>query len=369
MACNGLSDAKRLDQHWVIGVNTGTSGDGVDVIAISFTETAMKVLGSHSLSFPTSISYPLQKVLNHSEFSWVDYAFLERQLAEITIVAIETLLEKLQLSIKDCQLIACHGQTIVYLREPAFTHQMMDPYRLVHHFSVPIIHDFRRWDLAHGGRGAPLSPLFHDYLCRVYHKSTFAFLNIGGISNVTVIEPGLLLGYDVGPGCCLLDEWFRRHHGRAMDDGGAWAEAGQVIEILLERWLSDPVLNSPPPRALAREYFTSSWLDQGLATYRPEDVHATLLALTSQAIIGALKKHQVKELCCFGGGSHIRALLKALAQHATLSKVESFGLSVQEMEPALFAWLGWMRINNRYHDNIQSVTGGAKTKLGLVCSP
>lgn len=358
-----------IDKPWVVGVNTGTSGDGIDVVVASFSDTSMHVLGGHHVPLPQSIYIVLQKILNHIDFSWQDYAQIEHRLAELSIQAVDELLSKLNISHQACQLIACHGQTVAYCRQQHFTHQIFNPYQMVDHFSCPVVFDFRRWDMAHLGRGAPLIPLFHEYLCNIYQKEKFSFLNIGGIANITVIDSGVI-GYDVGPGCCLMDEWYRRHHQRSMDDGGAWAETGNVIDSLLLQWLDDEIFKVPAPRALAREYFTSSWLHEGLSEYRPEDVQATLLALTTQTIRSAIKMHAIKDLCCFGGGSYIKPLMKSLSEQVIMHDVhECFAMSEQWMEPALFAWLGWMRIQQRSHGNIMSVTGGTATKLGLICSP
>lgn len=368
MACDGEYISSRLgDDAYVMGVNTGTSGDAVDVIAMMIRDDGYLVLDAMQHPFSEPLSVCVQRVLNQAHLSWSEYAFLERALSEHMVEAVGLLHDRLSERGR-CGLIACHGQTLSYRAEDLFTHQLMNPYPLLIRFGCPVAYDFRRWDMASGGRGAPLIPLFHRYLCQVHQKTSYAFLNIGGIANVTVVTEASTVGYDVGPGCCLMDEWYRRHHQTPMRDGGLWAEQGQVLRSLLERWLSDPVLAAPPPKAMAREYFTQDWLN-GLEGYAPEDVQRTLLELTATLIVKEIKRHQLKAFCCFGGGRYIRPLMEALAVHACVEDAEQFGLHPQSMEPALFAWLGWMRWHHRVHSQLPTITGGQPSKLGTICLP
>lgn len=371
MVSGSSNNAKCLDARpWIIGVNTGTSGDGIDVVVVSFTDEFMIVKGGYHLSLPKPIYEPLQRLLNHKTFSWDDYALVEHGLADLSKQAVGHVLNMLSISIDDCLLIACHGQTLAYSQKNNFTHQMMNPYPLIDEFSLPVVCDFRRWDLAHGGRGAPLIPLFHDYLCRIHSKQNFSFLNIGGIANITVIHANTVLGYDIGPGCCLMDEWFRVHHGRSMDDCGAWAASGEVVDELLVVWLRDDIFDSSAPKALSREYFTSTWLTRDLDAYRAEDVMATLLALTLHQIDRVIAEHQIEDLCCFGGGVYIEPLMRHLKLKLRVHHAEeTFGLQSDWMEPALFAYLGWMRYLDRTHEAMGQITGGVRTKLGWVCRP
>src|SRR5262249_2744607 len=157
---------------------------------------------------------------------------------------------------------------------------------------IPVVADFRSRDVAAGGQGAPLAPAFHA-AAFARSREARAVLNVGGIANLTRLLPsGPVLGFDTGPGNCLLDLWAARHLGVRYDRNGRWAAGGRVQERLLERMLREPYFAARPPKSTGRDLFNESWLRRMLkGAGRPRDVQSTLLELTARSVADAVRRH------------------------------------------------------------------------------
>lgn len=262
--------------------------------------------------------------------------------------------------------IGAHGQTVRHQAQsqPGYTLQLNNPALLAELTGLDVVADFRSADLAAGGQGAPLVPGFHAALW-ARPDADMAVLNIGGISNLTVLPAGgTVRGWDCGPGNALLDHWCQRHTALAYDDLGRWASAGTVNPALLDRLLDEPFFRLPPPRSTGRDLFNADWLESRLQTQHriaPVDVQATLTRLTAEVCARDLNKHlpTARELLVCGGGALNQTLMHMLQEALPLTRVlpsDQRGLPALQVEATAFAWLAqcWFE---RQPGNRVEVTG------------
>ena len=271
--------------------------------------------------------------------------------------------------------IGSHGQTLRHRPsgEFPFSLQLGDANVIAERTSITTVADFRRRDIAAGGQGAPLLPIFHAAMLRDADEARVV-LNLGGIGNLTLLPvDGAVTGFDTGPGNGLMDAWCERHLGTAFDAGGAFAARGRVDENLLARLLTDAYFTLPAPKSTGRDRFHLGWLDAQLqdATCAPEDVQATLCELTAASVANALRTVQpetARMLVC-GGGVHNSVLLARLAARLPDIAIEStatHGLDPDFVEAMAFAWLARETIAGR-PGNLPEVTGARGSRvLGAI---
>jgi anhydro-N-acetylmuramic acid kinase len=282
--------------------------------------------------------------------------------------------------------IGAHGQTVRH-RPQAFdgtgyTLQLCQPALLAELTGIDVVADFRSRDVAAGGQGAPLAPLFHRAWFGQPGQS-LALLNVGGISNLTVLRAdGSQLGFDCGPGNALMDGWCQRHRGQAYDDRGAWAASGAVSMPLLSRMLAEPYFSTPPPKSTGRDLFHLQWLASRLTAHAatlpagapapsPVDVQATLAELTARTCADSLQRHALgmTRLVVCGGGAfntHLMQRLAALLPGTRVMASDTAGLPPLQVEAAAFAWLARQAVLRQTLD-LKSTTGarGARVLGGI----
>lgn len=365
-----------------VGLISGTSMDGIDAVVVDFAAGRPAVEAALTHPFDDELRTALDAVRRDPDgFPVASLGRLDAALGDQLAEAALRVIEAAGCRPADIRAIGSHGQTVVHHAEadPPFTLQIGDPWRLARRTGITTVADFRRADLAAGGQGAPLAPLLHEALFR-HPRETRYVANIGGIANLTVLEPGAdVLGFDTGPANCLLDLWFRRHHeGERFDRGGRWAATGQADPAWLDELLGDPYLSRPAPKSTGIEYYSPAWLDERLpewAEQRPADVQATLSEFSAASLAGAIEAGpggpDARLLLC-GGGVHNDDLVERLRRHLPGLPVEStgdHGLDPDHVEAVLFAWLAQRRLANERVDT-RSITGATAPVLaGAVIPP
>jgi anhydro-N-acetylmuramic acid kinase len=236
-------------------------------------------------------------------------------------------------------LIGFHGHTILHRPAERRTWQIGDAVALAAATAIDVVADFRSADVAAGGEGAPLAPLYHAALASPLPKP-IAVLNIGGVANVTWIgERGDILAFDTGPGNAPIDDWVRRLTGAAADFDGRLAAAGTASTALVERFLTAPYFARRPPKSLDRDDFR----DLVPETMPLADGAATLTEMTAAAVAAA-RAHfpaAAREWLICGGGRHNPSLMAALARRlgAPVRPVEDAGWNGDALEAQAFAYL------------------------------
>ncbi|RMG31478.1 MAG: anhydro-N-acetylmuramic acid kinase [Gammaproteobacteria bacterium] len=361
------------DPSLYIGLMSGTSLDGVDAALVDFAATPPALLAVHCSPYPGAFRRELlSRITPDASLSWAEIARLDHALAEQFASAVRGLLERAGPLPGTVRAIGSHGQTVWHAPggTTANSLQLGDPAYLAVTTGIPVVADFRRADIAAGGQGAPLVPAFHAALFRDREEDR-AVLNLGGIANLTCLPADPMApvtGFDTGPGNLLLDAWCQAHTGAPYDREGAWARRGRPVPELLAAWLSDPYFAAPPPKSTGREYFHLGWLQAAgtrLEAYRPEDVQATLVALTAHTVADALHRYcpaRPARLLVCGGGARNPALMAALQEAlpgVVVEPTDALGLAAEWVEAAAFAWLAKRRIEGK-PGNLPEVTGARR---------
>jgi anhydro-N-acetylmuramic acid kinase len=361
-----------------IGLMSGTSMDGVDGVVADFSSGGVRVLQHASAPFPEALRTELMALNSPGpdelHRGWLAGNGLMRVYAQV----IDQLLAGARLDRAAIQAIGAHGQTVRHRPQQfdgtGYTIQLAQPALLAELAGIRVVADFRSRDVAAGGQGAPLAPFFHQAVFGRPGETT-GVLNIGGISNLTVLRAdGGMQGFDCGPGNALMDAWCARHTGRPYDDDGRWAASGRVLPDLLAGLLAEPYFALPPPKSTGRDLFNAPWLAahlQGHASAAPADVQATLTELTARACGQDVQRHAggVQRLIVCGGGAlngHLMRRLRALLPAVQVDSSDEAGLPPLQVEAAAFAWLARKCVRGEPLE-LQSTTGarGARVLGGI----
>jgi anhydro-N-acetylmuramic acid kinase len=322
-------------QLWrAVGLMSGTSLDGIDVALIE-TDGHNSVTRGPALTRP--YPQPFRERLRSVLGGIGAVAEVEAELTQLHAEAVEHFLNKHPGIAVD--IVGFHGHTILHRPAEGRTWQIGDGALLAARLGLDVVADFRSADVAAGGEGAPLAPLFHAALAAAMPKP-LAVLNVGGVANVTWIGEGSeILAFDTGPGNALIDDWVRRHTGVAADFGGALARAGSASVAHLEQFFANPFFDRGPPKSLDRDDFRDAF-PAGLSL---EDGAATLTEMTAAAIAAATRHFpaSVREWLVTGGGRHNPALIEALRRRlgAPVGPVEVVGWDGDALEAQAFAYL------------------------------
>lgn len=351
-----------------IGLMSGTSMDGVDAALVDLADHP-RLIDSHSHPIPAALQERLAALYGPSAPNLHEAMELDVQLGHLFAQAASTLIGQSRTPRERIRAVGSHGQTVYHRPGGNFpvSVQLGDPNVIAECTGLTTVADFRRRDLAAGGQGAPLAPVFHQVMFRSGQEDRVV-LNIGGIANLTVLPrdaAAQVTGFDTGPGNTLMDGWARRHLGRSMDDRGHWAAGGQIQPTLLQALLDHAYFRLAPPKSTGRETFNLQWLDDVLAAFSPApagiDVQATLCELTARSIADAVARFvpYCQRLLVCGGGAHNTALMERLAAllaQSTVQTTADHGLGPDWVEAATFAWLAKQTLDGNAVD-LRSVTG------------
>jgi anhydro-N-acetylmuramic acid kinase len=397
MNIEALYKLSRKNKKRIIGLMSGTSLDGIDVVLIEVKGNGLttKIKQRAFDTFP--IPEKLREMIHHNaEFKGgnvTELCQLNFMIAHLYADCIIKFLRKLNLKSSNIDLIGTHGQTIQHLpkKEKIFginsasTLQIGDPSVLAKLTGILTIGDFRVADVALGGQGAPLVPYF-DYILYTSKTKNRALLNIGGISNITSLPKNVNLtniaAFDTGPGNMLIDQVVKRYFNKPFDYNGKLASKGKVNSTLLESLLkSDQFTKTKPPKSSGREYYGKYFLPpfyEQMDKLNKYDVVSTITYYTSKTIYYNYEKFIKKnslltELFVSGGGALNQTLLKYLQSlfgYSVSVKTSDFiGISIEAKEAICFAVLANETLSGN-GANVVTVTGASKpTILGKICLP
>ena len=357
-----------------IGLMSGTSLDGVDGVLADFSGAQPRVLAHRAIPFEEALKQELLALNTPSDNELHRAALATNGLVRVYAQTVQALLVNTQTPASAVCAIGAHGQTVRH-RPGAFdgtgyTLQLNNPALLAELTGIDVVADFRSRDVAAGGQGAPLVPVFHQGIFgQTAH--TVGVLNIGGIANLSVLHAnGDVLGFDCGPGNALLDHWCQAHTGHAFDNNGAWGATGSVIDPLLQAMLAEPFLHQAPPKSTGRDLFHPTWLAQQLSEYvnaAAADVQATLTEFTARACVNDVLRHaaDATELIVCGGGALNGLLMQRLQAglpHVRVLSSADRGMPPLQVEAAAFAWLARQAMLGR-PGNLPKVTGAQGARI------
>lgn len=331
-----------------IGLMSGTSMDGIDVALIeSDGETVVRFGPTAEIPYDEADRAMLRaaieeaRTLRDRRARPPALAIAEAMITRRHVEAVERFIAREGLHRDMVDIIGFHGQTVLHRPEDRLTIQIGDGQALADAIGRPVAFDMRAADIAAGGQGAPLVPVFHRALVAARGSTDpVAVLNLGGVGNVTYVGPdGALMAFDTGPGNALIDDLMRERTGEAMDPDGRMAGAGVVDQAALAQLLDHAFFGKKPPKSLDRNAFSRSPV-AGLAT---PDAAATLTAFTVESVARALDwfpESPATWIVC-GGGARNPTLLAGLARrlNATVTTADAVGWSSAMMEAQAFGYL------------------------------
>jgi anhydro-N-acetylmuramic acid kinase len=330
-----------------LGLMSGTSLDGIDVAYLE-TDGENVVKRGPALTCPYSegtrrlLAEAISDAVNMTSRDGRSGSLsrAEQDLTEQHVLAVEQFLQQTGIANSEIDVIGFHGQTVLHRPESGLTVQLGLGEQLADATHCPVIYDMRAADVAAGGQGAPLVPVYHRALTAKLPSRPLAIVNIGGVANVTWIgRDGSLIAFDTGPGNALLDDWMMRWTGNACDQDGEAAARGTIDEDVVRSFLSDGYFAKRPPKSLDRNTFSANAING----HSVEDGAATLAAFTAEAIAKA-REHMPEEpelWIVAGGGRRNRTIMRLLAGrvHHAVVPAEAAGIDGDSLEAEAWAYL------------------------------
>lgn len=370
-----------------VGLMSGTSMDSMDCCAVQIDDKGrMQVLRCLSKAWPPHIRAGLHALCRPGG-NEIDHAGVSSNaVGAFSALTVRELLKDAGIEPSQVRAVGSHGQTVRHRPERGFTVQLDNAPLCALLSHIDVWSDFRRQDVAAGGEGAPLTPLFHQKLFASDDEPRY-ILNLGGIANLTVLRPGgeLFGGWDVGPANTLLDLASRELLQRSCDEDGRTARQGQVRPAWLQALMADPFFKKLPPKSCGRELFCRDYIAKLLKQLPLDpqwipDVFATLTAFTVQSVVTAFKFLQTDPrlpsggtvILCGGGVANLfmreeleRALrpfgLRVLASDA-------FGVDPYFLEAQAFAYFAYLSSHGQCVD-LSKVTGSKRQVIMGSLSP
>ena len=346
-----------MEALWVLGTMSGTSLDGVDA-AMVLTD------GVEVLEFGPSAYRPYTE----AERATIRAGF-GRWPGEAGVSAAAEVVEAAHVEVisrfTNVALVGFHGQTLAHDPGGRGTHQVGNGALLAQALNLPVVWDFRSVDVQMGGQGAPLVPFFHHALARMIGATEpLAFLNLGGVGNLTWIDPrhaapetpGALLAFDTGPANAPLNDLMVARQGKSQDEGGALALTGMPDQAVVNAFLNQPYFYRIPPKSLDRNAFD---LLGAVAHLKDADAAATLAHCAAAAVAKGAEHFPtpITQLLVAGGGRHNQALMQALSHDLpNVAPVEAHGLNGDMLEAQAFAYLA-ARVKRGLPTSCPSTTG------------
>ena len=359
-----------------IGLMSGTSLDGVDVALIETDGERIGRFGPVGYRPFSGAEQDLLRAALSAGVSLSDRTARPGVLAEaeafVTRVHAETVEDFLRtehIDKSDVAVIGFHGQTVLHRPAARLTVQIVDGQALARRVGIAVAHDFRAADVAAGGQGAPLVPIFHQALARELDRvHPIAVLNVGGVANVTFVDGGDPVACDTGPGNALIDDFMRARTGAPLDRDGDQASRGLADEGFVERVLADKFFDLPCPKSLDRNAF--AFANIGLPDFSVADGAATLSALTAASVARVVKHmpEPPKSWIVAGGGARNPTLMRMLAERlkpAIVETADAVGWASQSIEAQAFAYLA-VRTLNGLPLTFPQTTGAPKPMTGGV---
>jgi anhydro-N-acetylmuramic acid kinase len=361
-----------------VGLMSGTSMDGVDAALIETDgDRTVRAIEHHSRPYDETMRARLRRAIELALAADAPAAHdeIDRIALDLTVAhdeAVEALLEKAGVAPDEVDVVGFHGQTVAHRPDRRWTWQIGDGALLARLSGVTVVDDFRSADVAAGGQGAPLVPVFHQALVEPLRelsglgcRQAVAVLNLGGVGNLSWFGTADddMLAFDTGPGNALIDDWVRTRAGLSHDEGGALALRGRVDEARLAALCRAPWFELPPPKSLDRHDFSLEAV-QGLSL---EDGAATLAAFTAEAVRIALghAPEPTARLLVAGGGRHNAAIMTMLRQRLNMpvDPVDSVGWNGDMLEAQAFAYLA-VRVLDGKPTSFPTTTGAPQPISG-----
>jgi anhydro-N-acetylmuramic acid kinase len=367
-----------------IGIMTGTSCDAIDISYVEFNEESflkISLLDFFSIKLTNEYANKVKEIIEN-KISIQDISQFNFYYSKMIVDAVMEFISKKQINYSEVDFVAVHGQTLWHNpiptnflgKEIISTYQAVNLSFLAKYLGKPVIGDFRSGDIAFGGQGAPLVPIFDSFFFKAQDKTTIC-LNLGGIANMTVIpfdkSDSEIIAYDIGPANTLIDLVSSKYFGIQFDENGDLASQGTLDKELLTIMLDDEYFKLLPPKSTGREKFNAKFIENALQKLnyqvKPIDLLRTVTELTATTIANAINDLQLNSsrLVISGGGKNNKLLISLLLQklsNVEVKNIEDYGISSEAKESVAFAYLGWLFLKMQ-NGNLPSVTGATNSTI------
>jgi anhydro-N-acetylmuramic acid kinase len=352
-----------MNTYKIIGIMSGTSLDGIDIVAAQYTKAANN---SWDFNIYAADTYPFSDVLITSLFdatnlSGAKLAFLDHELGVYFGSCVTDFIEKNNFSASDFDAIASHGQTIFHQPAKGFTVQIANPAVIAVKTGIPTIGDFRTKDVLYGGQGAPLVPIGDRYL---FGEQADAFLNIGGFANISAYQNGVMKAYDICPANLPLNK-LARSKGLEYDKNGEIARTGSINYFLLDLLNSLPYYSQAAPKSLGVEWLENEFYPLLKFDKDIENNLATVVEHIADKIAHELNTLAINRLMITGGGAKNKFLIERIQRYYKGEIIEVSSELIDFKEALIFGLLGALYLNNE-PNCLASVTGASKDVIGGV---
>ncbi len=350
--------ASKNNTQYYIGLMSGTSLDGVDGVIVD--DNNQNILTQSYLPYSDQLKQDLRQLTQTGQATLENLAKLDIQVATVFSDVVLLLLANANIAANDVIAIGSHGQTI-YHQGGQYSMQIAHGALIAEQTGITTVADFRMQDVAAGGQGAPLTPLYHQYLL---NGKSGVVINLGGIANLTQINNTAVSGFDTGPANTLLDNWIKQQKSLNYDRDGLWSRSGFIDQALLSKMLADAYFQAQAPKSTGPEYFNLEWLSTFLTGDElSADVQRTLVELTVISISDNIPQESDVYLC--GGGVHNAFLverLTALNPQSNIMNTNDLGVHVDYVEAAAFAYFAKRTLAGQT-SNLTAVTGAKQTRI------
>lgn len=367
-----------------IGLMSGTSMDGIDVALIETDGEAVTRFGPSAIHFYNEDDEGVIRRAMEAAVMLTDRTArpgvigeAERVLTDLHASAVNTFLATNGIDRAAIDVVGFHGQTILHRPNEKLTVQIGDGMALASALGIPVVHDFRAADVAAGGQGAPLVPVFHRALMQALDRPhPIAVLNLGGVANITYLDghPDPI-ACDTGPANALIDDFMRSRTGDVLDKDGEAAAAGRVDEAAIARLLMHPFFARPAPKSLDRNDFRA-WVAEhaGFDGKSTEDGAATLTALTAATVarsVSILPRTPATWIVA-GGGARNPTMMRMIAEQLQPARVETAAAaqwSIDALEAQAFAYLAARSLRGLPLTYPTTTGVSQPTTGGVLCQP
>tara|TARA_Y100000590_G_scaffold470236_1_gene662998 strand:- start:5338 stop:6468 length:1131 start_codon:yes stop_codon:yes gene_type:complete len=369
---------KNQDIH--IGILSGTSMDSIDCVICDFKNQGYNIIDFIEAPYPSALKAKLKSLSENDLKDRKNTDSLDIELSESYVKLIDKIIKKTKKSSEEISAIGMHGQTIAHVvhENNVNSIQIGSPEFIAKSLKINVVANFRQDDINDGGQGAPLAPLFHEYIFNKHDKNQ-AVVNIGGISNISFlpITKKEIIGYDTGPGNTLIDKWMQEKYNLPYDKDGEISNSAQFSDKLLNIFLNDNYFLKTYPKSVGAEYFSLSWIEKNInkipefKEISPKVVASTLAKLTSETIVSQVKNNMgnCDEIIISGGGAYNKSIVSNIkidmeenfGKDIIVCTTKNYGFNPKTIEAGLFAWLAMCKISSTKLD-YRSITGSSNIK-------
>lgn len=347
----------------VIGLMSGTSLDGLDICFVEFGKYqeryVFNLLATETVSYSTNWENRLKGAMQLTE---AELSQLDIEYGILLANCVNEFIKRFELQGK-VELIASHGHTVYHQPQKGITLQIGSGKEVQRITGINVINDFRILDVKLGGQGAPLVPVGDHYLFSEYD----ACLNLGGFSNISYVEAGERIAFDISPCNLPINFLTKKFFDRAFDQNGELAGRGNPIPDLINKLNALPYYLTPRPKSLGAEWLNTAFMPivEEFLEFPPEDLIHSVTSHVGLMIGGTIEGSGLKRVLTTGGGAYNRFLTDKIRERSKAEIIVPSGEIIEFKEALIFAFLGYLNVNNSIN-TFKSVTGARENSMGGI---